>query len=99
MDSLTLTATPIPRTLQFSLMGARDLSIINTPPPNRHPIITELHPFNEEIIREAIEYEVSRGGQVFFIHNRVQSIYQLADELRQIVPDARNVRSNFHSVC
>ena len=74
VDTLTLTATPIPRTLQFSLMGARDLSIINTPPPNRHPIITELHPFNEEIIKEAISYEVNRGGQVFLIHNRVQNI-------------------------
>ncbi len=77
VDTLTLTATPIPRTLQFSLMGARDLSIINTPPPNRHPIITELHSFNESIIKEAIEYEVARGGQVFFIHNRVQNITEV----------------------
>ena len=77
VDTLTLTATPIPRTLQFSLMGARDLSIINTPPPNRHPIITELHSFNEHIIKEAIEYEVARGGQVFFIHNRVQNITEV----------------------
>ncbi|MCF8380713.1 MAG: transcription-repair coupling factor [Bacteroidales bacterium] len=77
VDTLTLTATPIPRTLQFSLMGARDLSIINTPPPNRHPIITELHSFSEDIIKEAIEYEVARGGQVFFIHNRVQNIAEV----------------------
>ncbi len=77
VDTLTLTATPIPRTLQFSLMGARDLSIINTPPPNRHPIATELHTFNTEIIKEAIEYEVNRGGQVFFVHNRVQNIAEV----------------------
>jgi transcription-repair coupling factor (superfamily II helicase) len=74
VDTLTLTATPIPRTLQFSLMGARDLSIINTPPPNRHPILTELHSFNTDIMKEAIEYEITRGGQVFFVHNRVQNI-------------------------
>ncbi|NJM14330.1 MAG: DEAD/DEAH box helicase, partial [Bacteroidales bacterium] len=77
VDTLTLTATPIPRTLQFSLMGARDLSIINTPPPNRHPIITELHTLNDEIIRDGIEYETARGGQVFFIHNRVQNIAEI----------------------
>ena len=77
VDTLTLTATPIPRTLQFSLMGARDLSIINTPPPNRMPIVTELHGFNEEIIKEGIEYEVSRNGQVFFIHNRVENIREM----------------------
>ncbi|MDF1570774.1 MAG: transcription-repair coupling factor [Bacteroidales bacterium] len=91
VDTLTLTATPIPRTLQFSLMGARDLSIINTPPPNRHPIITELHPFNEEIIREAIEYEVSRGGQVFFIHNRVQNIVEVKQMVDALVPGIRSV--------
>ncbi len=91
VDTLTLTATPIPRTLQFSLMGARDLSIINTPPPNRHPIITELHPFNEEIIREAIEYEVSRGGQVFFIHNRVQNIGEVKEMVDKLVPHVRSV--------
>jgi len=91
VDTLTLTATPIPRTLQFSLMGARDLSIINTPPPNRHPIITELHPFNEEIIREAIEYEISRGGQVFFIHNRVQNIAEVKNMVDTLVPGIRSV--------
>lgn len=91
VDTLTLTATPIPRTLQFSLMGARDLSIINTPPPNRHPIITELHPFNEKIIKEAIEYEVSRGGQVFFIHNRVQNISEVKQMVDRLVPGVRSV--------
>jgi len=90
VDSLTLTATPIPRTLQFSLMGSRDLSIINTPPPNRHPIITELHPFNEEIIKEVIEYEVSRGGQVFFIHNRVQNIMEVKEIIDRVVPGIRS---------
>jgi len=91
VDTLTLTATPIPRTLQFSLMGSRDLSIINTPPPNRHPIITELHSFNEEIIKEAIEYEVSRGGQVFFIHNRVQNITEIKEIVDRVVPAIRSV--------
>jgi len=91
VDTLTLTATPIPRTLQFSLMGSRDLSIINTPPPNRHPILTELHPFNEDIIREAIEYEVSRGGQVFFIHNRVQNIMAIKETVDRLVPGVRSV--------
>ena len=91
VDTLTLTATPIPRTLQFSMMGSRDLSIINTPPPNRHPIITELHPFNEEIIKEAIEYEVSRGGQVFFIHNRVQNIMEVKEIVDRLVPGIRSV--------
>ncbi len=87
VDTLTLTATPIPRTLQFSLMGARDLSIINTPPPNRYPILTELKSFGEDIIRDAINYEVDRGGQVFFIHNRVQNIEEVADMIRKFCPD------------
>jgi transcription-repair coupling factor (superfamily II helicase) len=91
VDTLTLTATPIPRTLQFSLMGARDLSILNTPPPNRHPIITELHVFNEAIIREAITYEIERNGQVFFINNRVQNIYELEKSLNRWLPDIRTV--------
>ncbi len=86
VDTLTLTATPIPRTLQFSLMGARDLSIIQTPPPNRYPIITEVHGFNEQLIRDAITYEVERNGQVFFIHNRVQNIYEVENAIRRIVP-------------
>lgn len=91
VDTLTLTATPIPRTLQFSLMGARDLSIINTPPPNRHPIITELHTFNDTIIREAIMYEVQRNGQVFFIHNRVQNIGEVQEFVARICPEVNTV--------
>lgn len=86
VDTLTLSATPIPRTLQFSLMGARDLSIINTPPPNRHPIYTELHTFNTDIIKEAIEYEITRGGQVFFVHNRVQNIAEVQIMIHKICP-------------
>ena len=89
VDALTLTATPIPRTLQFSLMGARDLSIISTPPPNRYPIRTEVHTFNEEVIREAINFEMSRGGQVFFINNRVQNLPELEALVHRLVPDAR----------
>lgn len=89
VDTLTLTATPIPRTLQFSMMGARDLSIINTPPPNRYPVQTEIRSFGEEIIREAIQYEVSRGGQVFFIHNRVQNIMDVHDMLQKFVKGVR----------
>ena len=89
VDTLTLTATPIPRTLQFSLMGARDLSIINTPPPNRMPIVTELYGFNEEIIKEGIEYEVSRNGQVFFIHNRVDNIKQIQAQINRICPNVK----------
>ena len=89
LDTLTLTATPIPRTLQFSLMKARDLSVINTPPPNRQPILTEVRTFDEELIRDAISYEISRGGQVFFIHNRVQNIKEVAGMIQRLVPDAR----------
>lgn len=89
VDTLTLTATPIPRTLQFSLMGARDLSVINTPPPNRYPVQTELHVFEEETIRDAINFELSRGGQVFFVHNRVNNILEVAGMIQRLVPDAR----------
>lgn len=89
VDTLTLTATPIPRTLQFSLLGARDLSVINTPPPNRQPVQTEIHAFSEEIIRDAIHYELRRGGQVFFVHNRIQNIMEVAGMLSRFVPDAR----------
>jgi transcription-repair coupling factor (superfamily II helicase) len=89
VDTLTLTATPIPRTLQFSLMGARDLSIIATAPENRQPIQTEIHAFDKDLIRDAILYEISRGGQVFFIHNRVQSIDEIAAMLRMLIPDIR----------
>lgn len=91
VDTLTLTATPIPRTLQFSLMGARDLAIINTPPPNRHPIITELYTFNEDIIKEGITYEISRGGQVFFIHNRVQNILEVEAMIKRICPEVNTI--------
>ena len=89
VDSLTLTATPIPRTLQFSLMGARDMSIIRTAPPNRYPIVTELLSFNEEAIRDAVHYELSRNGQVFFIHNRVNDIRDIAGMVQRLVPQAR----------
>ncbi len=87
VDSLTLTATPIPRTLQFSLMGARDLSIINTPPPNRQPIQTEVAVFNEDAIRDIIYYEVERGGQVFFIHNRVKDLANMKSLIQGLCPD------------
>ncbi len=89
VDTLTLTATPIPRTLQFSLMQARDLSVMTTPPPNRHPIETEVMSFNEEAIRDAVMYEMSRGGQVFFIHNRVENIKEVAGMINRLVPDAK----------
>ena len=94
VDVLTLTATPIPRTLQFSLMKARDLSIISTPPPNRYPIETEVIRFNEELIRNAINYEISRGGQIFFVHNRIQNISEVSDFLKRLVPDSRIIISH-----
>ena len=89
VDTLTMTATPIPRTLQFSLMGARDLSSITTPPPNRYPVQTDVERFNPEIIREAINFEMSRNGQVFFINNRIQNIYEIEALVKREVPDAR----------
>lgn len=89
VDTLTLTATPIPRTLQFSMMGARDLSIINTPPPNRYPVQTEIRSFNREAITEAIQFEINRGGQVFFVHNRVQNIIEMQGMLLKFVPGIR----------
>ncbi len=89
VDTLTLTATPIPRTLQFSLMGSRDLSVISTPPPNRQPILTESHLFSEEIIREAVETELQRGGQVYFIHNRVENLTSIKDMIQRACPKAR----------
>jgi len=89
VDVMTMTATPIPRTLQFSLMGARDLSVINTPPANRQPVYTEIHSFNHGLIRDAISHEKARGGQVFFIHNRIRNIEGVADLIRQLVPEAR----------
>ena len=89
VDVLTLTATPIPRTLHFSLMGARDLSIISTAPPNRQPVTTELHTFNEVVIRDAVSHELKRGGQVFFVHNRVSDIESMANSIYKLVPDSR----------
>lgn len=89
VDTLTLTATPIPRTLQFSLMAARDLSVITTPPPNRYPIETNVVGFNEEIIRDAISYEIQRNGQVFFINNRIENIKEVAGMIQRLVPNAR----------
>lgn len=91
VDTLTLTATPIPRTLHFSLMGARDLSIINTPPPNRQPVETSLHTFDPAVFKKAVSYELSRDGQVFVVHNRVKDIEELADMIRREVPGARVV--------
>ena len=89
VDTLTLTATPIPRTLQFSLMGSRDLSVISTPPPNRQPIVTESHTFNEDVIRDAIEEELSRGGQVYFVHNRVEDLMTMQGLITRLCPKAR----------
>lgn len=89
IDVLTLTATPIPRTLQFSLMAARDLSVITTPPPNRYPIESQIISFNEEVIRDGIAYELQRGGQVFFIHNRVENIKEVAGMIQRLIPDAK----------
>ena len=89
VDTLTLTATPIPRTLQFSLMGSRDLSVISTPPPNRQPILTESHVFSEEIIRDAVEAELARGGQVYFVHNRIEDLPALQGLITRLCPKAR----------
>jgi len=89
VDTLTLTATPIPRTLQFSLMGSRDLSVISTPPPNRQPILTESHVFSEEIIRDAVGAELARGGQVYFVHNRVEDLAALQGLITRLCPKAR----------
>ncbi|AFL80647.1 transcription-repair coupling factor Mfd [Aequorivita sublithincola DSM 14238] len=89
VDTLTLTATPIPRTLQFSLMAARDLSVITTPPPNRYPVETHVVRFGEENIRDAVRYEISRGGQVFFVHNRIENIKEVAGLIQRLVPDAK----------
>jgi len=89
VDTLTMSATPIPRTLQFSLMGARDMSVIQTPPPNRYPIQTEVHTFNKDVIRDAINFEMSRNGQVFFVTNRISSLPELKTIINEAVPDAR----------
>ena len=89
IDTLTLSATPIPRTLQFSLLGARDLSIINTPPLNRQSIETKIISLNNQVIQNAINYEISRGGQIYFIHNRIDNIREIANFLNQLCPKAR----------
>lgn len=89
IDTLTLTATPIPRTLSFSLMGARDMSIINTPPPNRQPVRTRIEVFNKEVIQEAIDFEIARGGQVFFVHNRIKDIFDMGDMVKTLSPHAK----------
>lgn len=89
VDTLTMSATPIPRTLQFSLMGARDLSAINTPPPNRYPIITSVNAGGDDIIEEAVNFELSRNGQVFMINNRIEGLYELENQVKRLVPDAR----------
>ena len=94
VDTLTLTATPIPRTLQFSLMGARDLSVISTPPPNRQPILTEVHTFDEGIVKEAISYELNRGGQVFFINNRIEQLPDIAGMITRLIPSARVITAH-----
>src|SRR5690606_26295571 len=90
VDTLTLTATPIPRTLQFSLMAARDLSVITTPPPNRYPIDTQAIRFSEEALRDAIIYEISRAGQVYFIDDRIENIQEVAGLFQRLVPDAKS---------
>lgn len=89
VDTLTMSATPIPRTLQFSLIGARDISVITTPPPNRQPIETQIHVFDEEILRRAVQFEIDRGGQVFVVHNKIQNISELAGLIQRLVPKAR----------
>ena len=94
VDTLTLTATPIPRTLQFSLLGARDLSIINTPPPNRYPIITEVHTFNPEIIKEAVDYELDRHGQVFIIQNKIKELYNTEALVKKLCPHADTITAH-----
>ena len=94
VDTLTLTATPIPRTLQFSLMGSRDLSVISTPPPNRQPIITESHTFSEELVRDAVEAELARGGQVYFIHNNVEQLEDIRGMITRLCPKARVVAAH-----
>jgi len=91
IDTLTMTATPIPRTLQFSLMGARDLSVITTPPPNRYPIITSVDTMSDELVSEAINFELARGGQVFFVSPRIEGLFHLEDMIKRLVPDARTI--------
>ena len=87
VDTLTMSATPIPRTLQFSLVGARDLSVIQTPPPNRYPIQTEIHTFGAEIITDAINFEMSRNGQIYFVNNRISDLTHIAEMIHKYIPD------------
>lgn len=94
VDTLTLTATPIPRTLQFSLMGARDLSVISTPPPNRQPVLTEVHTYDEGILKEAVSYELNRGGQVFFVNHRIEQLADIAGTITRLVPQARVITAH-----
>lgn len=94
VDTLTMSATPIPRTLQFSLMGARDLSSLNTPPANRHPILTSVSTLDDDVIREAVEFEISRNGQVFFVSNRIENLTELETKLRRLIPDLRIVTAH-----
>ena len=94
VDTLTLTATPIPRTLQFSLMGARDLSVISTPPPNRQPVLTEVHTYDEGILKEAVSYELNRGGQVFFVNHRIEQLADIAGTIKRLVPQARVITAH-----
>ena len=91
IDTLTMSATPIPRTLQFSLMGARDLSAITTPPANRYPIVTSVTSMDDELVAEAINFEMARGGQVFLVNNRIEGLYELENMVRRLVPDARTI--------
>ena len=91
IDTLTMSATPIPRTLQFSLMGAREISTIATPPPNRYPIITSVDAMNDDVVSEAINFELARSGQVFFVNPRIEGLYDLEAMIRRLVPDARTV--------
>ena len=94
VDTLTMSATPIPRTLQFSLMGARDLSSLNTPPANRQPVVTNVSSFDDEVIKEAVEFELSRNGQVFFISNRIENLAQIENALRRLIPRVRIVTAH-----
>lgn len=91
VDTLTMSATPIPRTLQFSLMGARDLSSLTTPPANRYPIVTNVDTLSDDLLTEAIGFELARGGQVFIINNRIEGLYRLQNMVSRLVPDARSI--------
>ena len=91
VDTLTMSATPIPRTLQFSLMGARDLSNINTPPPNRYPVLTSVNTLTDDVLAEALNFEMARNGQVFIVNNRIEGLHRLEEMIKRVVPDARTL--------